>query len=96
MASGDKSYIDDIGTVITVDVGVDITDATSVKLLVKKPDGTEVEWTGTVYSTQYIRYTVVEDDFDQAGTYKVQSYVVTPDGTWKGETDSFKVYDEYK
>ena len=34
-----KVYIDDVGTVIEVDVGVDVSTATTTDLDVKKPDG---------------------------------------------------------
>jgi len=92
-----KSYVGDIGTEIIVDVGCDITDATEHKLLIKKPDLTEEEWTPTsIFGTQYLTYTVADGDFDQAGKYKLQAWVKTPDGEWYGETAEFRVYDEFR
>jgi hypothetical protein len=97
MSIGQKSYVDDIGTVITVDCGVSIADATVTKLMIWKPGASaEVEWTGTIYDTNYIRYTTVSGDFSVAGTYKLQSFVDTPDGEWRGETTTFRVYDDFK
>ena len=97
MTAGNKSYVGDEGTVITVDCGCDISDATTLKLMIWKPGASaEVEWTGSLYGSNYIRYTTVSGDFSVAGNYKLQSYVDTPDGEWRGETTTFRVYDEFK
>lgn len=97
MSIGQKSYVGDIGTVITVDAGVSISDATVLTLLIQKPGSTtEVEWAATLYGTNYLRYTTVDGDFSVAGTYKLQSFVDTPSGEWRGETTTFRVYDEFK
>jgi hypothetical protein len=97
MSTGQKSYVGDVGTVITVDCGTSIADATTTKLMIQKPGSTtEVEWTGALYGTNYIRYTTIAADFSVAGTYKLQSYVVTPNGEWRGETTTFRVYDDFK
>lgn len=97
MTVGQKSYVGDIGTVFTVDCGTDISDATTVKLMILKPgSSTEIEWTGSIYSTQYIRYTTVDGDFNVAGLYRLQAFVDTPDGEWRGETTTFRVYDDFK
>lgn len=97
MSVGQKSYVGDIGTVITVDCGVDISDATAVKLLILKPgSSTEVEWVAEIYNTNYIRYTTVAGDFSIKGTYNLQSFVDTPSGEWRGETVKFKVNDEFQ
>jgi hypothetical protein len=91
----DKSYVDDVGTVVLVDTGSDIQTATTTNLLVKKPDGTEVTWTGTLSGTDSITYTIVADDFDQAGTYSLQSYVETAAWQGSGETVTFIVYSAF-
>ena len=95
--AGQKSYIGDIGTEIIVDVGTDITDATDHKMLIRKPDGTEEEWTPTsIFNVKYLTYTTADGDFDQAGMYRLQAWVETPDGEWKGETAQFRVYDDFR
>lgn len=86
-----KVYVGDVGTVLLVDTCVDITLATSAKLKVRKPDGTLVEWAGAVYDTTKIRYATVTNDLDQAGSYRIQSYVVMPSGTWRGNTATLVV-----
>jgi hypothetical protein len=97
MPVGQKSYVGDIGTVITVDAGVSIDDATVFKLMIQKPGSTtETEWVAALYGTNYLRYTTVDGDFSVAGTYKLQSFVDTPDGEWRGETTTFRVYGDFK
>lgn len=91
----DKSYVGDVGTILVVDTGSDITLATTTKILVRKPDGTETFWTGTLYNTRYIKYTILANDFDMSGTYYLQSYVVLPTWTGRGETATITVYDYY-
>ena len=91
-----KVYKDDIGTDIIVDTGVDISTATSVALKVTKPDGTTETWTGSVYSSNYVKFSSVAATFDQAGVYLLQAYVVMTAWTGHGNTTKFKVYDTYK
>ncbi len=90
-----KSYVGDIGTIIEVDMGTDISHASLVELHVKKPGGSSVEWTGAVYDTNYIRYSTVDGDFSLPGLYLVNPYIEI--GNWKGygETVSFRVYRKY-
>jgi hypothetical protein len=88
-------FVGDIGTVITVDTGNDLTAATTTDLKVRKPSGATTTWTGAVVNDNYISYTTVEDDFDEAGTYRLQSYVVSPSGTWFGDTATFTVLEAY-
>ena len=86
-------YLGDIGTVITVSTGVDLSAASTAELKIKKPDKTVTTWAASVSggdNTQLV-YTVVADDFDQAGTYKVQAYIVTASWTGRGNTASFDI-----
>ena len=92
----DKHYVGEYGTVITVDCGSDITGATNLILKVRKPNGTEVEWVATIYNSNYLRYTVVVDDFDQVGTYHLQASLTLVGWNGPGETTEFEIYDEYK
>lgn len=91
-----KSYVGDIGTILEVDCGVDISSATTHNLMVQKPDLTTVELTGTVYNSNYIRYTTIAGDFDQEGVYRIQSKIVIPAWQGLGETVKLRVYDPYE
>ena len=87
-----KSYVGEIGKEIVVDCGIDLSAFDPPLVLsVRKPDGTEVEWTGSAYDTTKIRYVTVEDDLDQAGNYHVQADV---DGLIS-ETAVFKIHKRY-
>lgn len=83
-------FLNDIGTIISVDVGSDITGATTHVIKYIKPDGESGQWTATV-STQYLLYTTVDQDLDQIGEWTVQAFVVTASGSWHGETTRFEV-----
>jgi hypothetical protein len=91
----DKVYVGDVGTDIIVDCGQDISGATSTSLEVNKPDGTNVSWTATIYQSNYLKYTIIADDFDQEGIYRVQSKLTLGGWTGRGETANFRVYNPY-
>jgi hypothetical protein len=90
-----KPFVGDIGTVITVNTQTDLTDATVLKLMVLKPDESEVEWVGTKYNSTYIRFVTRDGDLNLAGEYKVQAYIETPTWQGKGRTATFTVYAAY-
>ena len=90
-----KIYKDDVGTMIYVNCGQDITGATATKLKVKKPSGTEVEWTATVDGTTQLRYITGSGDIDESGAYLVQSNMTLSGWTGLGETATFTVYEPY-
>lgn len=90
-----KIYKDDIGTVIKVDCGTDLTGATAMKIKVKKPDGTKVEWSASIVEVQKLAYTIVSGDLDQDGTYYLNASLTLNGWSGLGETASFVVYDPY-
>lgn len=93
----DKYFVGDEGTEIIVDCGQDITGAQNTALKIRKPDGTEEDWTpADIYQTNYLRYITVANNFDQTGNYRLQSYLEK--GGWKGrgEVAFFHVYDHFK
>lgn len=101
MATADKHYVDTVGLIIYVDTDIDLTSATSTKLLVQKPSGEEVEWTATKTvdehgETTRLKYTTVSGDLDEEGFYKIQSYATIGTWTGKGKTTSFKIYAKFK
>lgn len=92
MASADKYYVGDIGTAVIVDTLSDISLATEVKLIVRKPDNTTAHWTGSVYDTTKILYTTKAGDFNIPGPYRLQSWVRIGTGEWSGNTVLFTVW----
>ena len=85
-------FFNDIGTLIKVDIGSDVTGATVHKIKLIKPDGTIGEWDAEV-STQYLQHTTVDGDLDQIGEWVAQSFVTTEFGSWHGEITRFEVLD---
>jgi len=57
--------------------GIDLTGATTLQMIVKKPDDTEVTWTATIDGTdsKYMVYEIQPGDLDQSGEYLVRSYI---------------------
>ena len=92
----DKSYVRDIGTILEVDCGIDISAATTHNLMIQKPDLTAVELVGIVYNSNYIRYTTIDGDLDQAGVYRIQSKIVISAWEGLGETAKLRIYDPYE
>ena len=92
----DKPYVGDIGTILEVDCGVDISASTTHNLMVQKPDLTTVELVGTVHNEDFIRYTTVDGDLNQAGVYRIQSKIVVSGWTGLGETERLRVYGPYE
>jgi len=88
-------YVGEIGTDIIVDIGTDITGATPTVLKVQKPDGTTVEWTASIYNSNYLKYTTISGDFDQSGTYVVQASLTLTGWTGLGDVATFEVYSAY-
>ena len=89
-----KVYIGDIGTVIEVAVGIDISAATTTELKVKKPDGTTDTWVGAVNGSTntQLDYTIAADDLDQSGEYDIQAHIETATWVGLGETARLMVY----
>lgn len=89
-----KHYVGEEGTDLIVDVGSDISGATTAALKVKKPDGTQVTWTGTVdgADNDRIKYTLTSVDFNLAGIYKVQAFVINSGIEVLGEIFDIKIH----
>lgn len=84
-------FVGDVGTLLRVDVGTDITGATTHQIKYTKPEGDRGVWEAII-NGQYLEYTSQADDFDQAGDWTIQAYVVTSAGSWHGRSGRFTVY----
>lgn len=82
-------FVGDIGTEILINMQRDISTATNCSLTVKKPDGTIVTWTPTIYQVKYFRYITVLNDLDQDGVYQIQPQFTL--GTWTGSGTICKI-----
>lgn len=91
-----KMYKGDVGTLLLVNTGMDLTNATLCGIKVKKPDGSSELWVGSPYGRAVdgiIMYVVREGDLDQSGIYCANAYVETDIGKWTGDTFKFLVAD---
>lgn len=96
----DQIHVDDIGTQLIVTVYddgevVDISGASTLTIIVKKPDGTTFNKIGLLYTngTDGKMYCVsTAGDFDISGNYKIQGKVTIGGGTYYTSVGSFKVY----
>lgn len=86
-----KIYVGDVGTLVQVETGQDLTGATSLTLEVRKPGGALTTWAATPQGTKLLYISSVES-FDQSGIWKLQSRVILPSGAWRGETAIFEVF----
>lgn len=74
-------FVGALGKKIVLNVGVDISAATTRQIKYEKPDGTTGYWTAVEESTTSISYTTTAaTDLDDKGNWKLQAYIVTP--TW--------------
>ena len=95
-----KIYVNDVGTAIVLNLGVDLSGGVSPELHVSKPDGTIVVWPATLHTVSqvpnYVRYVTRAGDLDQPGKYKVQAHITIGGWTGHSETVQFTVYEEFK
>jgi len=94
-------HYNDIGTEFRAtivdcnEVAINISLATELYLIFKKPSGASVTQTASFTddgSDGQISYTTVDGDLDEIGTWKIQAEIVAPNGTWRSVIKSFKVY----
>ena len=93
-----KIYQYDIGTLFQLDVGEDVTDATTTEIKVKYPDATTDTWTATVNDddNNIIEYATVTGDLDQVGQHYIRAYIVLPAWGGHGETKEFWVHEAWR
>ena len=93
-----KLFKDNIGVVFRAYAGIDISNATSIILRVRKPSATKQAWTSSLASDNnyYATYSTVSGDLNETGEYLISLEVITVDGrTVTGKSDSFVVYDQF-
>ena len=89
----DKIYRGSYGIVMYVNCGKDISAATNAKIRIKCPGGKVIEQTATIHETNYLKYTTVDGDLDETGTYSIQSSMTLGGWTGIGSTAYLKVYE---
>ena len=90
----------DVGTIFRVTLKdgntvVDLSSATALYFLFKRPDGTSIQRTAVYYTNGadgIIQYTMVSGDLSQDGRWRLQPYVTLPSGSWYGDIYEFDVH----
>ena len=93
-------HVNDIGTKFLVTIKddgvvVDISAASSISIIFKKPDDEVVNKTGTLYTDGTdgkVYYDTLEGDLDEAGHYKLQAKVVLAGGSYYTDIYNFQVH----
>lgn len=91
-----KVYVGDEKTEVLLDCEEDISSATSLQILAKKPSGAIVTWNATLEGISVLKYITQAGDLDQAGTWKLQAKVVMPSWSGRGETLEVRVHEAFK
>lgn len=92
MSEKNKVYVGSIGTQIILDCGQDISAATSLRIDVRKPDGTVVTWSAVASGATALRFDTLAGTLDQVGRWRLQAHVTLPTGDWPGDTIALDVY----
>lgn len=97
----DKVFRGDVGTVFRGTFKEDgtafsISGATTKDIIFEKPDGTTVTKAGSFFtdgSDGVLQYASIANDLNIGGKWRLQGYIVTPQGSWHSDVVNFKVYD---
>ena len=84
-----------IGTFSDCGTAVDISSASSIEMIIRKPDQTKLTKTATFVTDGtdgQVQYITIAGDVDQAGNYKIQGKVVDGGATYYSSISTFKVY----
>lgn len=93
-------HVDNVGTRFLVTIKdngdiVNISNASSIMMVFKKPDDSLVYRSGTLLTNGadgQVYYDTVSGDLDEAGLYKLQARVIMPSGTFYTDIHTFQVH----
>jgi hypothetical protein len=84
-------FVGDVGTEFILDCGVDVSEATVMKIIVAKPcGGPVVEWPAVAEGPNAIKYKALAGDLDVDGIYCIQAYIEMPGWSGSGEAAIFE------
>ena len=93
-------YKRDVGVTFEISTDIDLTNATSVQIMIKKPSSRSAIWPATKSVTPsdgIITYTTIDGDLNEDGWHYLQSYAEFPSSVaYYGNAVKFKVYDSYE
>lgn len=91
-------HVNDTGTEFRITITdednvVDLSSATVLHIIFRKPDSTSITVDANLYTDGTdgtIYYNVVDGDLDQSGIYKIQAYVEISGGSYYSSIGTFK------
>jgi hypothetical protein len=84
-------YRDTVGKKIILDVGENISTATTLRIYYRKPHGTSGYWEADLESARQMFYILAASDIDEIGVWRVQPYVVMGGVSTYGDIERFEV-----
>ncbi len=99
MSTNKKIFTGDIGVVFRVYAEIDISQATSIIMKVKKPSGSTANWTSSLASDNnyYAVFSTISTSLDEAGDWLLSLSVVLPTGaSFTGESSIFSVFKQFE
>ena len=90
-----EHYTNEVGVVIQLNTGIDLSQATSVSINVCQPNGSTTVWVGTVVMlngvNSIVQYIIQTNDLYYPGTYQLQPAVVFSNWSGFGEIATFTI-----
>ena len=93
-----EGFQDDVGIVIRYYAKIDLSTIDTIVFKVEKPSSEIVTWTAAKASDNdyYAVYTIVADDLDEYGLYKVTLYLTDGTSIYTGQTDTFTIHERFR
>jgi hypothetical protein len=101
-----KHYVNEAGTDLVLDCGVNVGTVAWQYIVYKKPSGVTGSWTASLHDTYsslagvsgtyLLKYTLTTTSLDEPGRWLFHAHVGAADGTWLGERVEYNVYDMYE
>jgi hypothetical protein len=93
-----KIFVGDIGIVLRVYAGQDLSNASSIVFEVKDPNGQERSWTASIASDNnyYAEYTTVSGDLDTAGDWILSLVAYYNTNKFSGASAYFVVDNQFE
>lgn len=90
----DKVYVGARNVMLKIRMNEDVSEATLVRLDVRKPGGTEVQWFAGVTENLFLRYVI--PIVDEAGKYYVHPWLEIGDWAGYGTPANFTIHNKWR
>lgn len=96
MEQEQEVYLNQSKLTISINTGIDCTNATVLKIKYKKPDGVKGEWTAELSEDdpKIVKHKVAEGEINAVGSWTIWSHVTFSDGSVPGKPAKMLVKNE--